>query len=85
MMADGSLLRSGGETWGPVSPDNVHETVVSPGRQSGPPIAAVESRAGRINWKKEMVTDPIPRFVPYTVSGMLEPLRTCAVRKRTDS
>ena len=30
MMADGPLLRSGGETWGPVSPDNVHETGVSP-------------------------------------------------------
>jgi hypothetical protein len=25
MMANGSLLRSGGETWGPVSPHNVHE------------------------------------------------------------
>jgi hypothetical protein len=30
MMADGSLLRSGGATWGPVSPDNVDETGVSP-------------------------------------------------------
>jgi hypothetical protein len=29
-MADVSLLRSGGETWGPVSPDNVQETGVSP-------------------------------------------------------
>jgi hypothetical protein len=28
MMADGSHLRSGGETWGPVSPDNDHETGV---------------------------------------------------------
>jgi len=28
MMADGSLLRSAGETWGPVSPDNEHETGV---------------------------------------------------------
>jgi hypothetical protein len=64
-----------------VSPDNVHETGVSPAGQSGPPIAAAESRADRVNWKKEMVTDPIPRFVPYTVSGMLEPLGTCAVRK----
>jgi len=25
MMADGSLLRSGGETWGPVSPENVEK------------------------------------------------------------
>jgi hypothetical protein len=68
-----------------VSPDSVHETGVSPAGQSGPPIAAAESRAGRVNWKKEMVTDPIPRFVSYTVSAMLEPLGTCAVRKRTDS
>jgi hypothetical protein len=30
MMADESLLRSRGETWGPVSPDNVHETGVLP-------------------------------------------------------
>jgi hypothetical protein len=29
MMSDVSLLRSGGETWGPVSADNVHETGVS--------------------------------------------------------
>jgi hypothetical protein len=42
MMADGSLLRSGGETWGPVSPDNVHETGVSPGGQSGSPIVAAD-------------------------------------------
>jgi hypothetical protein len=27
MMADGSLLRSGGETWGPVSPKNVEKQV----------------------------------------------------------
>jgi len=40
MMADGSLLRSGSETWGPVSPDNVHETGVSPGGRSGSPIDA---------------------------------------------
>jgi hypothetical protein len=37
MMADGSLLRSGGETWGPVWPDNVQKTGVSPGGQSGSP------------------------------------------------
>jgi hypothetical protein len=43
MMADGSLLRSGGETWGPVSPDNVHETGVSPGGRSGSPIVAAEA------------------------------------------
>jgi hypothetical protein len=37
MMADGSLLRSGGETWGPVSPDNVQETGVSPVDGLDPP------------------------------------------------
>jgi hypothetical protein len=30
MMADGSQLRSRGETWGPVSPDNVHRQVSRP-------------------------------------------------------
>jgi hypothetical protein len=44
MMADGSLLRSGGETWGPVSPDNVHETGVSLNGQSGFPIVAAEAQ-----------------------------------------
>jgi hypothetical protein len=43
MMADGSLLRSGGETWEPVWPDNVQKTGVSPGGQSGPPIVAAEA------------------------------------------
>jgi hypothetical protein len=37
MMADRSLLRSGSETWGPVSPDNVHETGVSFRWRSGSP------------------------------------------------
>jgi hypothetical protein len=43
MMADGSQLRSGGETWGPVSPDNVDETGVSPCGRSGSPIVAPEA------------------------------------------
>ena len=59
MMADGSLLRSGGETWGPVSPENVHETRclarwavwISPRGRRG--------RAGPPNWKKDLVTGPI--------------------------
>src|SRR6266545_2065957 len=42
-MDDGSLLRSGSETWGPVSPDNVHETGVSPGGQSGSPMVAADA------------------------------------------
>jgi hypothetical protein len=44
MMADGSLLRSGGETWGPVSPDNVQETGVWPGGQSEFPIVVAEAK-----------------------------------------
>ena len=55
MMSDGSLLRSGGETWGPVSPDNVHETGVSlhRGRQGG---------AVRANAKKDLVKLAIRGF-----------------------
>jgi hypothetical protein len=53
-MADGSLLRPGCETWGPVSPDNVHEAGVSPGGQSGSPIVAAEAegveRTRRKTW-----------------------------------
>jgi hypothetical protein len=53
-MAEGSQLRSGGETWGPVSPDNVQETGVSPGGQSGSPIVAAEAegveRTRRKTW-----------------------------------
>jgi hypothetical protein len=43
MMAGGSLLRSEGETWGPVSPDNVQETGVSPGGRSGARMVAGEA------------------------------------------
>jgi hypothetical protein len=39
MMADGPGLRSGGETWGPVWPDNVEKT----GVWSGSPIVAAEA------------------------------------------
>ena len=55
MMSDGSLLRAGGETWGPVSPDNVHETGVSlhRGRQGG---------AVRANAKKDLVKLAIRGF-----------------------
>jgi hypothetical protein len=73
MMADGSVLRSGGEPWGPVSPDNVHETGVGPGSQmAGPPNrwSGAESEfshptgAGRANSKKDLVTGPIRGHVP---------------------
>jgi hypothetical protein len=62
MMADGSLLRSGGETWGPVSPDNVHETGVSPGGQSRSAHRGPRGRTGRANSKKDLFTGPDPRF-----------------------
>jgi hypothetical protein len=56
MMANGSLLRSGGETWGPVSPDNVHETGVLPGGQSGSLIVPAEAeqveRTRRKPWSR---------------------------------
>jgi hypothetical protein len=60
MMADGSLLRSGGKTWGPVSPDNVHETGVPPGGWSGSPIDTPRPRRVE-NSKGDLVTGPIRR------------------------
>jgi hypothetical protein len=57
-MDDGSLLRSGSETWGPVSPDNVHETGVSPNTVPIPHRGR-GGRAGRANSKKDLVTGPI--------------------------
>ena len=66
MMADGSLLRSGGETWGPVSPDNVHETGVSPGGRFGSPIVAAEAEQVERKSKKDLVTGPRSEvFVPF--------------------
>jgi hypothetical protein len=61
-MPEGSQLRSGGETWGPVSPDNVHETGVSPGGRSDPP-----SRPPRWSRSSELEEGPghgpDPRFL----------------------
>ena len=51
----------GGETWGSVWPDNVHETGVSPSGQSRSPIMAAEP-TGRANSKKDLVTGPIRDF-----------------------
>ncbi len=67
MMANGSLLRSGGETWGPVSPENVHETGVSPGDSLDPP-SWPRRRNRSSDSKKDLVTRPIRGFVPYTPS-----------------
>jgi len=74
MLADGSLLRSEGETWEPVSPDNVEKTGdLPPGGSDKPlprnPWSGVESDFShptgprrRSRWselKKDLVTGPI--------------------------
>jgi hypothetical protein len=68
MMADGSLLRSGGETWGPVSPDNVHETGVLPIGESGSTIVAAEAeqveRTRRKNWSRARSEVFVPHRLP---------------------
>jgi hypothetical protein len=69
MMADGSLLRSRGETWGPVSPENVQETGVSPGGRSGSDIVAAEAEQVERTTKKDLVTLRSEVFVPYTLSA----------------
>jgi hypothetical protein len=51
------MASSGYEPWGPVWPDNVQETGVSPDEQSRSPIVRRRSRSG--NSKKDLVTDPI--------------------------
>jgi hypothetical protein len=56
VIADGSLLRSGGETWGPVSPDNVEKTGDSPGPSQ-------ETR-----FTKSLVTGSIRVFVPQRLA-----------------
>jgi hypothetical protein len=56
---DGSQLRSGGETWGPVSPDNVHETGVSPlDTLDCPSCPPRRSRSSKLQGK-DLVTGPI--------------------------
>jgi hypothetical protein len=47
---------------GPVSPDNVHETGVSPSGQFGSPIVASRGGTGRANSEKDLVTGPIRAF-----------------------
>jgi hypothetical protein len=68
MMADGSLLRSGGETWGPVSPENVHETGISPG-DSLDPASWPRRRSRSGDSKKDLVTRPIRGFCALQVTG----------------
>jgi hypothetical protein len=64
-MAEGSQLRSGGETWGPVSPDNVQKTGVSPGGQSGSPIVAAEAEQVERTRRKTWSRFRSEVFVPY--------------------
>jgi hypothetical protein len=66
MMADGSLVRSGSETWGPVWPDNVHETGVSPAGPSGFPVVAAEAEQVERTLKKTCSRALSEVFVPYT-------------------
>jgi hypothetical protein len=65
MMADGSLLRSGGETWGPVSPDNVHETGVSPPVDGLDPLVAAEAEQVERTRRKTWSRSRSEVFVPY--------------------
>jgi hypothetical protein len=49
-----------------------------------PPSDAEAEKVERL--EEDLVTPPIRGFCAlYRASGMLEPLRPCAVRKRTDS
>jgi ribosomal protein L13E len=61
-MGDGSQLRSGGETWGPVSPDNVQQTGVSLDGQVGSPIVAAEAQQVE-QLEEDLVTGPDPMFL----------------------
>jgi len=73
MISDGSLLRSGGETWGPVSPDNVHETGVSLHRDR-------QGGAVRGNAKKDLVKLAIRGFCAPQGLGLLDDhVRHCLI------
>jgi len=61
MMADGSLLRSGGETWGPVSPTMFSKQVSRP-VGGWIPHRGRRGVAGRANSKKDLVTGAIRVF-----------------------
>ena len=74
MISDGSLLRSGGETWGPVSPDNVHETGVSLHRDR-------QGGAVRGNAKKDLVKLAIRGFCALQAPAMLFALLYLVVRR----
>jgi hypothetical protein len=59
---DAFLPPSGGETWGPVSPDNVHETGVWAPCTAWIRRRGGRGRASRANSKKDLVTGRIQAF-----------------------
>ena len=69
MMAAGSPLRSGSETWGPVSPNNVHEQVSRPRWTVWIPHGGRGGAAGRVNSKKDLLTGRIRVSVPFRRSA----------------
>jgi hypothetical protein len=60
---------SGDGTWAPVSPDNVHETVVSPGGQSGSPNRGPSRPSRSSELEEGPGHGPDPRFLCPTASG----------------
>jgi hypothetical protein len=71
MMDGGSLLRSGGETSEPASPDYVQETGVSLGGRSGFLVVAAEPSKSS-NSKKRPGHGPDPSFCALQGLGLLE-------------
>jgi hypothetical protein len=77
-----SRTGSGGETWGPVSPENIHESGASPGGQSGSPIVAAEAqqveRTRRKTWSRLPIRGfcalqaPFEQMLPRAISRVLD-------------
>ena len=79
MMVDGSLLRSGGETWEPVSQDNVHETGVSPGEHLDPHAWPPETEQVE-RTRGNLVTGPIRGS--YALQAVSTAHATCRAETR---
>jgi hypothetical protein len=71
-MADGSLLRSGGETWGQCGPTMLRKQVSGP-LDSLDPRSWPPRRAGRGNSKKDLVTGPFRGFCALQDKGHTYP------------
>jgi hypothetical protein len=69
MMADGSLLRSGGETWGPVSPTMFTKQVSRSMDSPDPPHRGRGGAAGRATRRKTWSRPRSEVFVPFTSEG----------------